>query len=124
MDETENTFEGDRSALTQRSEISNLVVRLTREYTGRGPNKARTYVSDDLIAVVMVDTLTRGEVSLVDSGHVQHVLDTRRRYQATMEADLVAGVEGLTGRKVRAFFSDNRVDPDMAVETFLMEPAA
>jgi hypothetical protein len=52
------------------------------------------------------------------------VLDTRRRYQATMEADLVAGVEALTGRKVRAFFSDNRVDPDMAVETFLMEPAA
>jgi uncharacterized protein YbcI len=110
------------ASTTLSSELANLVVRLTREYTGRGPTRARAYVHDDLITVVMADTLTKGEVSLVESGHLDHVLDTRRRYQATMRADLVAGVETLTGRRVVAFMSGNNVDPDMAVETFVMEP--
>jgi uncharacterized protein YbcI len=104
------------------SDISNLVVRLTREYTGRGPTEARTYIQDDLITVVLRDTLTKGEASLVDAGHLQHVLDTRRRFQATMESDLVAGVESCTKRGVLAFFSDNHVEPDMAVETFVLQP--
>jgi uncharacterized protein YbcI len=103
-------------------ELANLVVHFTREYTGRGPTRARAYVHDDLISVVMQDTLTKGEQSLVDSGHVSHVLDTRRRYQATMRTDLVSGVEALTGRRVIAFMSDNHIDPDVAVETFVLEP--
>src|SRR5674476_141866 len=41
--------------------ISSVVVKLLREYTGRGPTKARTYVDDDLITVVLRDTLTMGE---------------------------------------------------------------
>jgi hypothetical protein len=33
-------------------------------------------------------------------------------------------VEALTGRKVIAFMSDNHVEPDMAVEIFVVEPLA
>jgi uncharacterized protein YbcI len=104
--------------------ISNDVVRLVREYTGRGPTKARTFFNDDLITVVLHDTLTNGERSLVRGGEAQWVLDTRKKYQRTMREDLVAAVEAASGRKVRAFFSDNSVDPDMAVETFALEPVA
>lgn len=31
-------------------------------------------------------------------------------------------MEELTGRRVLAFLSDNHVDPDVAVETFVLEP--
>jgi uncharacterized protein YbcI len=41
-----------------------------------------------------------------------------------MRADLIAAIEELTGRKVRAFLSDNQIDPDIAVESFVLEPAA
>jgi len=41
--------------------ISSAVVQLMREYTGRGPTKARTYVDEDLITVVLQDTLTMGD---------------------------------------------------------------
>ncbi|MCW3041621.1 MAG: hypothetical protein JWM31_3526 [Solirubrobacterales bacterium] len=102
--------------------ISNLIVRLLSEYTGRGPRKARTYMSDDVISVVVRDTLTKGEQSLVREGHEDHVLATRELYQRTMRAAIVEGVEEITGRKVIAFLSANHLDPDLGVETMIMEP--
>ena len=104
------------------AEISNAVVRLISEYTGRGPTRARTFINDDLISVVLHDTLTKGERSLVRDGKAEWVLDTRKQYQRTMRTDLVEAVETLSGRTVAAFFSDNSIDPDMAVETFALEP--
>jgi len=107
---------------TVTSAISNAVVRLLAEYTGRGPTKARTYMHDDYVAVVLQDTMTKGERSLVRDGKVDLVLDTRKAYQNTMRADLIAAVERLTGRTVLAFLSDNHVDPDIAVESFVLAP--
>jgi uncharacterized protein YbcI len=104
------------------SQISNAVVRLVNEYTGRGPTKARTYFNDDLITVVLHDTLTKGERSLVRDGHAELVRTARRTYQGTMRTDFIAAIESLSGRTVHAFFSDNTIDPDMAVETFVLEP--
>jgi uncharacterized protein YbcI len=49
------------------------------------------------------------------------VLATRKAYQGTMRRDLVAAVEEITGRTVSAFLSDNHVDPDLAVEVFVMQ---
>lgn len=92
------------------------------EYTGRGPTRARTYVQDDLISVVVQDTLTKGERTLVGDGKAEIVLRMRREFQDTMRGDLVAGVEELTGREVIAFFSANHIDPDAALETFLLAP--
>ena len=40
--------------------ISNLVVRLLSEYTGRGPTKARTHFNDNLITVVLQNLLSEG----------------------------------------------------------------
>jgi hypothetical protein len=43
--------------------ISNLLLRLLSEYTGRGPTKARTHFSENLITVVVQDLLMKGERS-------------------------------------------------------------
>jgi uncharacterized protein YbcI len=104
------------------SAISNGVVRLLREYTGRGPTRARAHISTDLISVVLEDTLTKGERSLVHDGEATLVLAARQAYQRTMAVDLVELVEQATGRTVRAFLSDNHLDPDIAVESFVLEP--
>jgi len=102
--------------------ISNAVVGLLRDYTGRGPTRARTYLTGDLITVVLEDTLTKGERSLVADGKSELVLSTRYAYQQTMRSDLVAIIEQLSERKVRAFLSANHLEPDMAIESFLLEP--
>lgn len=102
--------------------ISSAVVRVFHEYTGRGPNRARSFVSDDLISVVLEETLTKGERHLVADGKSDIVLQSRDAYQDTMRDALIAAVEQLTGRHVRAFLSANRTDPDVAVESFVLEP--
>jgi uncharacterized protein YbcI len=106
------------------SAVSTAVVHLLREYTGRGPTKAKTYIHQDLVTVVLQDTLTKGEHSLVGDGKAEAVLGTRQLYQETMRASLVETVERITGRTVAAFLSANHIEPDVAVETFLLAPVA
>jgi uncharacterized protein YbcI len=102
--------------------ISNLIVRLLSDYTGRGPTRARTHFNDNLVTVVVQDLLTRGERSLIRDGREDLVLETRRAYQQTMGDDLSAGIEEITGRQVIAFLSANHLDPDIAIENFMLAP--
>jgi uncharacterized protein YbcI len=102
--------------------ISNLTVRLLSQYTGRGPTKARTHLNEDLVTIVLQDTLTHGERTLVDKGRSELVLVTRRTFQEVMGDDLIAGVEDILGRKVVAFCSANHIDPDIAVESLILAP--
>lgn len=114
---SEQTTAGSRAAA-----ISTMVVRLLSEYTGRGPTRARTYISGDLVSCVLQDTLTKGERRLIEDGEERLVLDMRRQYQRAMRDDLVRGVEEITGRTVMAFLSDNHAHPDVAIESFLLAP--
>lgn len=102
--------------------ISNAVVRRTAEYTGRGPTKARTIIRDDVVLVLLQDTLTKGERALVAHERAHKVLDLRHEFQGAMGKDLKADIAQLTGRKVIAFMSTNHIDPDLAAELFILEP--
>jgi uncharacterized protein YbcI len=107
---------------TQGQAIGNLITRLLSDYTGRGPTKARTHFNENLITIVVQDLLTKGERSLIRDGKQNLVLETRRAYQQTMGADLTAGIEEITGRQVIAFLSANNLDPDLAIESFMLAP--
>ena len=102
--------------------ISTSAVQVLHEYTGRGPTKAKTVISEDLVTILVADTLTRGERTLVDNDDADEVLRLRHHYQRIMRAELVAVVERQLKRKVIAFMSQNHIDPDLAVEVFVLEP--
>lgn len=102
--------------------ISNGMVRLLRQYTGRGPTKAHTTIGRDQVLIMLRDTLTRGEQTLVDAGYLEHVMLTRRRFQETMRPEATKMIEELTGRPVVGFMSDNHANPDLGVEVFILEP--
>ena len=101
--------------------ISDAVVQLFSEHTGRGPTKARTTVDGELVAVVMRGSMTQGERALVNGGKHEEVLRLRRAFQQTMSEELVAVVERLTERNVEAFMSANHIDPDAAAEIFILD---
>jgi uncharacterized protein YbcI len=106
----------------QASAISTHVVRTMSAYTGRGPTRAHTYINDDVVTVVLRETLTKGERSLV-KGDLQPLVERMRKaFQGTMRHELVAGVEAILGREVAALMSDNHVNPDVAVEVFVLAP--
>ena len=50
------------------------------------------------------------------------MLELRRRWQRVMRTSCSREIEQLTGRKVVGFMSDNHIDPDIAVEVFILEP--
>jgi len=102
--------------------ISNTVVRAIAETTGRGPTKARTTMGQDSIFVVVQDTLTKGERTLVETGDEATVLRVREAWQRAMHPTLNAEIERLTGRRVIGFMSTNHVNPDLGVEVFILEP--
>ena len=104
--------------------ISSMVVQVLRQYTGRGPTKSRTYLHDELISVVLGGTLTQAERAFIAAGNSDLVLSNRRAFQGIMRADLIAGVEDLTSRTVIALLSDDSVEPDVKLESFVLAPAA
>jgi len=105
------------------AKIATSVVRLLHEYTGRGPTKAKTTINEHVVTVLLADTLTTGERTLVAHGHDDRVLQTRCDYQTAMRDELVGIVERELDRKVIAFMSQNHIAPDLAVEVFVLEAA-
>jgi uncharacterized protein YbcI len=101
--------------------ISNTVVRLLRENTGRGPTKARTSIRDDVVVVMLEQTLTKGEQNLVSRGRVEKVIEIRHEFQEAMRDECMAQIAELTGRRVIAFMSANHVEPDLGAEIFVLD---
>jgi uncharacterized protein YbcI len=104
------------------AQISRGIVKLIRDIVGRGPTKARTTIGHDLVVVLLADTLTKGEIQLAEHGETDLVLSTRHKVQKIMQDNAVEMIESILGRKVIAFMSANHIDPDMAVEVFVLEP--
>jgi uncharacterized protein YbcI len=103
-----------------RATIANEFVQLHSEYYGRGPTKAKVYTDGDLLAVVLEETFTPAEKTLISRNEAEGVQDIRRRFQRAMVDQFTAIVEQATGRKVRAFLSETNLEADVAVEIFLL----
>jgi uncharacterized protein YbcI len=103
--------------------ISNALSQVLVEFTGRGPKRVRTTISDDLVICLMHDTLNKAERTLVDGGKRDLVLEMRRSFQEAMSEELTGAVTRLTGRDVVAFMSANHLEPDLAVEFFMLAAA-
>jgi len=103
-----------------RAAISNEMVRLHSEYYGRGPTKSKVYADGDLIAVVLEETFTPAERTLIARGEADGIQEIRRRFQRVMADQFRSIVEQATGREVRAFLSETDLENDVAVEIFLL----
>jgi uncharacterized protein YbcI len=101
--------------------LGSAVVGIYRVYLGRGPSSASTFHNDDVVVVVVRGVMSHAEKTLAHSGSGDDVTNMRQLLQQTMEADFRSAVERLTGRGVIAFISGDHVDPDIAVETFVLD---
>ena len=103
-----------------RAAISKEIVRLQAEYYGKGPTRAKTYMEDDLVVVVLEESFTRAEKTLAERGEREAIQHIRRRFQQQMAESFTSVVEQATGRKVRVFLSETDIDQDVSVETLLL----
>jgi uncharacterized protein YbcI len=106
------------------AEVTTGLVGLHREYYGRGPTKAKTYGVDDTILCILHGGFTTVERTLMADGKMREVEDTRRSFQRTMGARFIAVVESALDRRVIGYMSQVNADPEVAVELFMLAPAA
>ena len=114
---TDGAVSSGRLSLT---EISNAAVALHREHFGRGPGAAKTQVTDDLVVCVLTDVFTPLERTLLDAGQEARVRETRAIHHAATEEIYRARMEAVLGRPIEAHMSTIHVDPDMAVDIFVL----
>jgi uncharacterized protein YbcI len=104
--------------------LANEMVRLTKEQFGRGPTAARAlWAGPDVLIVILEDTLTPAEHSLVRMGEHERLRETRMYFQYASVRELCEPVERLTGRTIRAFISGIDTEADgLVTETFVFYP--
>ena len=102
--------------------ISNGLVQLHTRYYGKGPTRAKSYLINDTIICLLEEGFTTVERTLIDEGRGEAVHEIRRTFQQAMERQFTEVVEESTGRKVIAYLSQVHVDPDLAVELFMLAP--
>ena len=102
--------------------VTNGIVQLFREYYGRGPNKAKSFLLDGYIVVcVLENTMTTVEQTLVKNGNGDMVRQVRLTFQEAMADQFKGVVENAMGRRVAAYHSQLTMEPDMGFEFFVLE---
>jgi uncharacterized protein YbcI len=106
----------------QLAAVTNGIVGLFREYYGRGPTKAKSFLLDGYIVVcVLEDTMTTVEQTLVKNGNGDMVRQVRLTFQEAMADQFEGVVAAAMGRRVTAYHSQLTMEPDMGFEFFVLE---
>lgn len=95
-------------------------MRLHSEYYGRGPTRSKVFVNGEVIVVLLEETFTPAERTLIARGEADGIQDIRRRFQRAMAEQFTAVVEQATGRTVRSFLSETDLENDISVEIFIL----
>jgi uncharacterized protein YbcI len=106
------------------ADVSNAIVRIHKQFYGKGPVKARAHLSHDVLTVVLEGGLTRGEQTLHDHGHAQEVVRSRLAMQESIENEFRTAIESILYRSVRSFMSANDPSNDLQAEVFVLHPQA
>ena len=105
----------------QLAAVTNGIVQLFREYYGRGPDKAKSYILDERIVVcVLENTMTTVEQTLVKNGHAHMVREVRLTFQEAMAHEFKQCVRDNLGREVVAYHSQLTLEPDLGFEFFVL----
>jgi uncharacterized protein YbcI len=101
--------------------VSRGLVAAKREFYGKGPEHAKTYVMDDVMMCVMRGGKTTAEDTMLQSGMKDMVRAYRQLFQNQMEERLVGMIEQLTERKVLTYQSQVLFDPFTVIEIFMFD---
>jgi len=104
------------------SVISRQIVQLHARLYGRGPTRAKTYITGDYALSVLEEIFTPAERTLIAAEKGEHVQATRTAFQEAVQAEFIAIVEEITGRGVRALISQVHLQTGLAIELFLFAP--
>jgi uncharacterized protein YbcI len=102
--------------------LANELGKLIADFTGRGAQRSRAFLHQDLVICLLEDSATSAERNLAAAGKADLVRLGRDAMQRAMAPQLVAAVERLTNRSVRTFLSGTDQTGGSSIEAFVLEP--
>ena len=102
------------------AELSRAMVGLHKDFYGKGPTKAQTFIVDDVVVCVLEGGFSEAERTLTTAGRAAAVTGQRRALQEVLRQRFVDTVERLTGREVRAFVSGVDTASEVSTEVFVL----
>lgn len=102
--------------------LANELGKLIADFTGRGAQRSRAFLHQDVVICLLEDGATNAEKNLAAAGKAELVRVQRDALQHAMAPQLIAAVERLTHRTVRMFMSGMDETGGSAVEVFVLEP--
>ena len=102
--------------------LANELGRLIADFTGRGAQRSRAFLHQDMVICLLEDGATSAEKNLVAAGKADLVRQGRDALQHAMAPQLVSAVESLTRRSVRSFLSGTDHAGATSIEVFVLEP--
>jgi uncharacterized protein YbcI len=104
--------------------ISREVVVLLKTLVGRGPTKAKTYIHEDCVVVLLREGHTKGEETMFEAGGARAVAQGRVDISETIRKPLIEVIERHTERKVVGFMSSSQQDPDLISFIFVLDTSS
>ena len=101
--------------------ISDAMVHAMKQYYGKGPTAAKSYMIDSYLLVAMEGGLTVIEETLLRAGKHDLVREVRQTFQNEMASEFIGQIEDLTGRKVLTYQSQLTFDPHTQFEIFIFD---
>src|SRR3954462_2253480 len=104
-----------------RAALSNALVALMKEYYGKGPTAAKSFINDEYVFTVLEGGLTRNEETLIEAGYAANVREYRMTFQQVVRQEFTGAVERITGRRVLDYHSQIVFDPPRSFEMSVLD---
>jgi uncharacterized protein YbcI len=101
--------------------VSREIVAVLKDAVGRGPTKAKTYVHDDCVLILLREGHTKSEATMFDGGGRRGVAQGRVDLGEAIREPLSEVIERNLGRKVAGFLSSSQQHPDLISFVFVLE---
>ena len=89
------------------AELTKAIIKLEKEYLGRGPLDARTFFVDDMVIFRLRGVLTQAEQKLAETSQGSTLIkETRRQLFETSRSLLEDIVRESLGAEIKSFHSD------------------
>jgi uncharacterized protein YbcI len=113
-----------RISREQRAAIGEAVVRLERQFYGRGPSSVRVSVTEETpvsIVALSIDSLNAADRTLNERGRQDAVLRHVESLNAATREDFVRAIEEIVGHAVTAYLAQIHPLTGYGVRVFLFD---
>ncbi|MGE0506075.1 MAG: Na-translocating system protein MpsC family protein [Solirubrobacterales bacterium] len=107
-------------AASPSANISKEVIAVLKSELGRGPTKAKTYLLDECVLILLREGHTRQEETNLRASGGRSVAQGRVDVSEAIREPLISVVERQTGRSVVGFMSSSQQNPSLLSFVFVL----